>query len=584
MQAAFSGISIIITSYNYGRYLSRAIDSARAQDVPNLEIVVVDNASTDESWEIAQAAGACDPRVRPYRNDANIGMVPNHIRGAELATQPKILFLSADDYLLPGHVARLLAVHREHPEIDYIFTGYFHVDENDRPLGYMKHVGHPYGSYFGGRNEFADLLTYDNYTCMSTTIFDRAEFLEHPFDPQIIAGDYDRYLTLAESGAVFAFLDVAGVAFRIHSAEYSGKNRYMATGKQLLDHLCILEKHLTQANGDKIAGREQGIANLVLAKVQNLAQFPEIAAPVMAQAQPRIDAVIAFLNESRGRFLAAPKTSDPRISIVLAQSDDLGALLTTVESIHAQTYANKEVVFVTNGSNNAAPFVLDRLRDVPVRVVYHSGSSSRGTSLNDALMLCGGEIVAYADPGVAWHPGHLQRLAQDFHTQPIDGLIVRADYVLYGSESLTADDVEIARIDSFVGSNTANEAVLVGEGIPLSAFAHRRALIDRIGRFNGTLAYLTDFDFVSRVFQTAPIGFDETLTVTLRQSANSVPAALRDPSGYLDELQALYERHPVDAEIAQRRERHVARMRDAFASPRSNGADLARFAAISRGA
>jgi glycosyltransferase involved in cell wall biosynthesis len=558
MKAAFPGVSVIITSYNYDRFIARTIASARAQDVPDFEIVVVDNASTDTSWEIISAAAAEDPRIRAFRNPENIGMNGNHQRGLELATKPKVLFLSADDYFLPGHLSRLIAAHLEHPEIDYFFTAYVHVDDEDRLIRYVRHVGHPRGSYFGGRNEFADLLTYDCYACMPTTLFDRDELLRSGFDPQIIAGDYDHYLRLAAAGARFAFLDTAGVALRIHAEEFGGRERYMATGKQLLDQIAILEKHLTPANAELIAGREQGIATLLVAKVNNLSQFPEAAAAVMPSAQPRIDNIVGFLNESRQRYLAKPLPAAPKVSVILVLDDDLQSALATIETLEAQEYVNWELVIVANGTLHVEPLVRDRAGRREVRFLHHAAPQTRGVSLNDGLALAGGEIICYADPGVLWPADHLERVAGHFHDRAVEALVFSGDYVAYRADTAGAPaTVDVAHLEGFAGSRRAEQTVHVGEAVPLSVFCHRRGILDRFGRFDEQLNHLTDFEFVSRVFDKINTGLDERHAVLLRRRVDLPTRAMRDPSGYLNELQIVYARGTVAPEIAQRRQRHL---------------------------
>jgi O-antigen biosynthesis protein len=210
-----SGVSILIPSYNYARYLKRAIDSARAQAAADLEIVIGDNASTDDSWAIIEAAAAEDTRIRAFRNETNIGMVANARRVLELATKERVLYLSADDYLLPGHIATLVAAHEAHPEIDYFFTSYVRVDEEDRFVSHMGHRGHLRASYFGGRNEFADLLTFDCYACLPTTLCRREDLLDHVLPPGLVAGDLYYYLRLAAAGRRFGFIDKVSAVMRL---------------------------------------------------------------------------------------------------------------------------------------------------------------------------------------------------------------------------------------------------------------------------------------------------------------------------------------------------------------------------------
>jgi hypothetical protein len=104
-----ASVSICIPVYNGARYLQAALDSARAQDHGELEILVVDDGSSDDSVAMALAAAAQDGRIRCVRNPANLGLVGNWNRCVELAQGDWVKFLFQDDLLAPGCLAALLA-------------------------------------------------------------------------------------------------------------------------------------------------------------------------------------------------------------------------------------------------------------------------------------------------------------------------------------------------------------------------------------------------------------------------------------------------------------------------------------------
>ena len=95
-------VSILIPVFNRKQYISECIQSALNQTFTDFEIVVVDNASDDGTWEICQQFAALDQRVRIFRNEVNIGPVRNWIRCAREAKGifSKILF--SDDCLEPN--------------------------------------------------------------------------------------------------------------------------------------------------------------------------------------------------------------------------------------------------------------------------------------------------------------------------------------------------------------------------------------------------------------------------------------------------------------------------------------------------
>lgn len=101
-------VSILIPAYNREHEIVRALDSALAQTYTAVEIIVVDNASTDNTFAIAQEYAARDQRVKCFRNVTNRGPVPNWQRCVELATGEYIKILFSDDWLEPDAIAEYL--------------------------------------------------------------------------------------------------------------------------------------------------------------------------------------------------------------------------------------------------------------------------------------------------------------------------------------------------------------------------------------------------------------------------------------------------------------------------------------------
>jgi glycosyltransferase involved in cell wall biosynthesis len=100
MQIDLPLVSIIITSYNRAGLISKAIASALNQDYPNLEIVISDNCSTDDTDTVIRKY-ISDPRVKYSRNEKNIGMIPNFRKATyELSKGEYITYISSDDYLI----------------------------------------------------------------------------------------------------------------------------------------------------------------------------------------------------------------------------------------------------------------------------------------------------------------------------------------------------------------------------------------------------------------------------------------------------------------------------------------------------
>jgi succinoglycan biosynthesis protein ExoO len=101
-------ISVILPSYNSAASLRRSLDSALGQTMQDLEVLVVDDASDDQSFSIAEAAAASEPRVVSLRNERNVGAAASRNRGIRRARGQWIAFLDADDWWAPERLERML--------------------------------------------------------------------------------------------------------------------------------------------------------------------------------------------------------------------------------------------------------------------------------------------------------------------------------------------------------------------------------------------------------------------------------------------------------------------------------------------
>jgi glycosyltransferase involved in cell wall biosynthesis len=114
-------VSIIISCYNYGHFLSDSIGSALAQEGVEPEVIVVDDASTDNSAAVAQRFADADSRVAVLRRQQNGGPVMAFNDGYAEATGEFIVRLDADDMLTPGSLARAVALFDAFPSVGLVY-------------------------------------------------------------------------------------------------------------------------------------------------------------------------------------------------------------------------------------------------------------------------------------------------------------------------------------------------------------------------------------------------------------------------------------------------------------------------------
>ncbi len=120
-------VSICIPTYCRYSLLRRAVDSAMAQTLPGLEIIISDNASEDGSWEKTRALAELDPRILVRRNSSNLGWTGNLNECIKAAKGKYLVFLCDDDELLPGMVQSCFEFMEANPVAGIVHTGAYYV-------------------------------------------------------------------------------------------------------------------------------------------------------------------------------------------------------------------------------------------------------------------------------------------------------------------------------------------------------------------------------------------------------------------------------------------------------------------------
>ena len=103
-------VSICIPTFNGAAYIRECVESALAQTFSNVEVIIADDASTDDTTAIATQLASVDSRVRVSCNTTNLGLVRNWNRAIGLATGAWVKLLFQDDLLDPQYLEELLAI------------------------------------------------------------------------------------------------------------------------------------------------------------------------------------------------------------------------------------------------------------------------------------------------------------------------------------------------------------------------------------------------------------------------------------------------------------------------------------------
>jgi glycosyltransferase involved in cell wall biosynthesis len=201
-------ITVVITCYNHGRFLSTAIESVLAQNYQYKEIIVVDDGSTDNTKEIASQYSS----VR-YVYQANQGLSAARNKGIAESSGNYILFLDADDWLLPNALSVNYKCLENHPNTAFVSGGFEIVKESTQQITKMQSSVE--------KEHFNCLLEFNYISMVATVLFRRWVFEEVLFDSTLQAcEDYDIYLKIARKYPVLHHTELIA-AYRFHETNMS---------------------------------------------------------------------------------------------------------------------------------------------------------------------------------------------------------------------------------------------------------------------------------------------------------------------------------------------------------------------------
>lgn len=127
-------VSAIVPSYNYVATVGAAVESVLAQTFQDLEVVIVDDASTDGARDLLRERYGAHPRVRLHLFDENGGVSVNFNRGLRLARGRYVAYCCSDDVWLPAHLATVVPALEAAPEAALAYARAELVDETGRPV------------------------------------------------------------------------------------------------------------------------------------------------------------------------------------------------------------------------------------------------------------------------------------------------------------------------------------------------------------------------------------------------------------------------------------------------------------------
>ncbi len=227
-------VTFAVPTYNCAAYLPDAIGSIIRQGISDYEIVIVDNASEDDTEGVV--ASFASPQIRYFRNPSNLGSRENGRRCLAYARGQYIRFVCADDVLLDGIVAKQLRIMEEDPLVAIVSCDNFITDERLNRKGAFRAFP---GRHPGSRIINACLSGVKNYIGGPSNVMFRREMASRiePDDSYNAVSDWKYYLQLLEYGW-YVNAGAPGYLYRLHATSDTQANCPLDLRK--LEHLRLV--------------------------------------------------------------------------------------------------------------------------------------------------------------------------------------------------------------------------------------------------------------------------------------------------------------------------------------------------------
>lgn len=227
-------VTIILPCYNQVQYVRNSIDSVLSQSYRNIELVLIDNVSTDGTKETLQEYEKKDSRVKCIYHRKNMGFTVSINDGFAAASGDFIAIQNSDDVWHPDKLEKQLQVFNENPEIDVVVSDANVINENGRFLGYLLSQEIKWDKFGALPDAFEDLCD-NNFCCHPSLIFRKSCLLSvSKYDESLkYACDWWFLIILAKNHKFYYIKDPL-LEYRIHPYNTSKKKDLVYTDMMII--------------------------------------------------------------------------------------------------------------------------------------------------------------------------------------------------------------------------------------------------------------------------------------------------------------------------------------------------------------
>ena len=399
-------LTVVVLTYNYGRFLPYCLDSILGQDFTDFELLILDNGSTDGTPEVV-APYLEDTRVRYTRHVMNMSAGYNWNLGIRSGSGRYFTLISADDFILPGHLGKMVRLLEDNPHCVMAYTPITRVDDNNRLISEPQGLGNSKFSYAGGLDDHLELLAIGNYASFSACVYDRYQIgADLVFDVDCLgAGDHEVNVRLAAKYRNFACDAVSSVCYREHAAQHSQAEFYK-TPEPLFGHMFLLEQHLDRLSPEQLASRRAELARQITMYVPSFDYWG-----LHPDERERFESIVQRVQTGRDAWLESAVPG--RVSLLLPYAVLQAASHECMAMLDLQAGVDWECIVTHDGSQSQLANIASALQMAaqPWRFRLLRGDSRNfAESLNLAALQATGEFFLALDQVHVWPADYLRRL------------------------------------------------------------------------------------------------------------------------------------------------------------------------------
>ena len=503
-------VSVIIPVYNCELYIAQAIESVLNQTYTDYEIIVINDGSTDNTYQVLQ------PYMKKIRyfSQENKGLSATRNQGIKMAKGKLISLLDADDLFLYYKLQEQVAIFEAEPSIGLVQSGWRVVNEKGEKIEDVK----PWH-----KSPELDLVTWLKWKATNPSgMMFRKEWLErvNGFNEDLRRlEDFDIVIRLALAGCQATWFPKVAVCYRQHRGNMT---------RNLLAQIEVEEKILDELfSNPNLPGKIQHLekelryGSLIWNcwRLYKTGNFSEMATYLQKSlsytSDPPTVAICTWielftkLDSQEGNQFNAYSFSQlpqwkklisnifnpvvPRVSVIIATYNNAHYILEAIASIFNQTYTSYEIIVIDDGSTDNTRQVLEPYLD-KIRYLYQE---NKGVShaRNLGLEMARGEFISFLDADDFFLPDKLAKQVAVFDAHPSLG-IVHSGWRLVNEKGEKISDIEFWH---WYGSLELDlETWVVWKPVTISMM-FSKSWIKSVGGFDTRWHHGEDIDLVLRL-------------------------------------------------------------------------------------